>query len=241
MKLSKTIPALLCALLLLAGVSITAFAQEIPDLSKQGSISVTMSYEGNPVSGGSITVYRVAELTEENGDFSYALTDDFSGAGVSLETLDSSLAESLAAFAEENALVGTSESIGSDGKATIENLPTGLYLVVEREAADGFKPISPFLVSVPTEENNAYVYEVDATPKMSLLTAEDTSSEVTSEDTSSETSSGDTSESTSSEETSSSEKLPQTGQHNLPVLLLAVAGLSLLLIGFAIRGGSDEA
>lgn len=87
MSIGKRLPALFLAVLLLCTVGVTAAAQNVPDLSWKGSITVTMRQGETAVSGGSLTLYRVGEVREEDGNYSFVLTGDFTGCGQSLTNI----------------------------------------------------------------------------------------------------------------------------------------------------------
>lgn len=55
-----------------------------------------------------------------------------------------------------------------DGKAAFSGLTTGLYLIVQNKAADGFSKMDAFLVSVPCLEDGEYQYHVTASIKSEL-------------------------------------------------------------------------
>lgn len=209
----KIFPLLLtAALLCMMGMTAMA-AQEMPDLSKTGSISVTMqdSDSKKTVSGGTLTLYKVGDVQVYNG-FSFVLTDEFSGSRLDLDDVESAdLAEKLADYAESAGLQGTAVTVGENGVAAFPDLELGLYLIVQTEAADGYYAVSPYLVSVPKLGENGYVYDVDATPKMAALTAVPVTTD------------------------KPDSKLPQTGQLNWPVPVLSIAGLLLFAIGWALR------
>lgn len=153
-----------------------------------GSITVNFRWQGEAVAGGTLTLHRV-------GDSDYNLTEGFEDCEVELsEPYDADLAWELAEFAKN--IPGQTKSVGADGTAVFEPLEPGLYLVVQREAAEGFQTISPFLVGIPMQVDGALVYHVDASPKASPVP-----------------------------------KLPQTGQVNWPVPVMAAAGILLLLAG----------
>jgi LPXTG-motif cell wall-anchored protein len=165
----KRLLRLLFSILLLCCISITSYADGVPDVSRKGSISVTMRYNGNTVSGGTLTIYRVGELSQSNGAYSFALTSDFIGSGQSLASFDNSLmAGTLARYAANANLSGTTESIGSTGTVSFTDLELGVYLITQDKAATGYNAISSFLVSVPMAINGSYEYDVDASPKVEL-------------------------------------------------------------------------
>lgn len=218
--IKKIFPLLLTvALLCMMGTTAMA-AQEMPDLNKTGSISVTMkdSDSGKTVSGGTFTLYQVGDVLVNNG-FSFVLTDAFSGSRLDVNDVESaSLADNLAAYAKKNNLSGTPVSIGTDGIASFSNLSVGLYLLVQTEAAPNYRAVSPFLVSVPTHDASGYVYQVDATPKMEKVTVVPTTP-------------------AAPQQPQTPGKLPQTGQLNWPVPVLTVLGLLLFAAGWMLRYG----
>lgn len=212
MRLLKRAAALLLAALLCA-MSMTAYAHETPDMTREGAISVTMTYGGKAVSGGSLTLYRVGEIREDDGNYSFALTGDFTGSGAALTELSSGLAEELANYAETQKLTGRTEAVGADGKVSFSGLALGLYLLVQEEAAKGYNEAAPFLVSVPVNEDGTYVYEVDASPKVALEKEPEPTDPTA----------------------PVKPNLPQTGQLNWPIPVLAATGLALFALGWSLR------
>lgn len=229
MKIQKGFPtwrlaiaAVLVISMIFPAVSMTAYAHDVPDLTRTGSFSAVMAFEGNPVPGGTLTLYRVGDIREDNGDYSFALTGEYAESGVSLEHPDSvSLAGTLAAYTSENKLSGTEIDIGEDGIAFADGLELGLYLAMQTEASNGYEAVVPFLVSIPAIEDGTYVYDVDASPKMSVLI--------------------ETEPEPSRPGVPSDSVLPQTGQLNWPVPVLAISGMCLFLVGFALRSGKKGA
>jgi len=148
-----------------------AYATAVPDLGQLGSICVVMRdpETGRTVSGGSMTLHPVGSVKEENGNFSFALESEFEKSGEQLKTLDAALALRLATYAKENGIIGTELVIDGNGKAEFTDVEPGLYLLVQEQAAQGYYTVNPFLVSIPLLENGVYIYDVDATPKMELL------------------------------------------------------------------------
>lgn len=202
-------------------MSITAFSYEVPDMSREGSVNVTMQQGETIVAGGSLTIYRAGEIHEEDGNYSFCPAGDFAACGEKYEDIQSAeLAKTLAAYAKDHQLEGTTKKVGSDGIVSFENLKTGLYLAIQNEAADGYNKAEPFLISVPMLENNVYVYDVDASPKVDIKKE--------SEPVEPEPS------------VPSGPKLPQTGQLNWPIPVLVVSGLCLFAIGWILRFGKRK-
>ncbi len=208
MKQRKRIAVLLAVALLLA-LPVQAYAHDVPDLSRKGAVTVTVRMGDTPVSGGSLTLYLVGDIAEDDGNYSFTLTESFATSGVSLDDLSApELAEMLAEHAA--GVSGLTKTIGADGSAAFTELELGLYLVAQTEAAPGYSQLTPFLVSVPYLEDGTYQYEVDATVK-GELEKEPTPTEPEKPD---------------------DPSLPATGQLNWPIPVLATLGLFLFAVGW---------
>lgn len=167
-SIRKRLAAVLAALTLLVWCAAPAFALEVVDLSRTGSIKVSLydSETSEAVGGGTLTLYRVAKVQKDNANLSFVYTNGFEDCGVELGDLSEGelagrLAEKIAATAES-----TTVEISDLGLAEFGDLEVGLYLVVQTTAAENYNVINPFLVSVPIQENGSYVYDVDALPKV---------------------------------------------------------------------------
>ena len=215
----KRILPLLAALLLLA-LSVTAAAHDVPDLTKTGSVTVTMRRGETAVPGGTLSLIPVGEIAEENGDYSFVPLEAYAEAAGDFDDLtDPTLAEQLAGIAREQK--GVTLTVGQDGKVVFGNVEPGLYLVLQKQAAEGWNCASPFLISVPNMQDGIYVYDVEASPKVELTPAPETPTE--------------------KPEKPQDTVLPQTGQLNWPIPLMAAAGLCLLLFGSVLRRSAKRA
>lgn len=224
MRLFRRLMPMLTAALLLCAMSVSAFAHQVPDLDQKGSISLTMAKGSTIVPGGSLTLYRVGEVCEEDGNYSFRPTGDFADYDQPLEDVQSAeLAEDLAEYVKNHHLTGTTKTIGQDGKIVFPDLELGLYLLVQNQAAEGYSKAEPFLVTVPMQEKGAYVYQVDASPKVAV-----------------EQEKKPTSPNSPKPGTPGQTRLPQTGQLNWPVPVLVVLGLGLFSIGWMLRFGARK-
>lgn len=218
MRIQKSVAALFLAAFLFCSVSIAVFAHEAPDPSQRGSISVQMTYDNRPVAGGSLTLYRVGDVKEDDGSYSFVLSGDFSVSEADLSDISSvNQARELAKYAENRKLSGETAQIGDDGEAAFTELELGLYLLVQDEPADGYHKAAPFMVSIPMNENGTYIYTVDASPKVELQKAPIPETPVTPRP--------------------DGPALPQTGQLNWPIPVLAVLGLGLFCAGWLLCFG----
>ena len=215
----KTILSMVLVLRLMCGFSTVAYAHEIPDENRKGTITVEMEYNGSAVTGGVLTVYRVGEIRENNGNYNFGKTAAMEGFTGSYENVGSvSFAEDVAAFVERKKLPAYAVAKNENGKAVFSDLELGLYLITQTENSSGYEPLKPFLASVPMNEDGRYVYEIHAEGKFQLIqTPKPTTPDKPKDPT-----------------------LPQTGQLNWPVPLLAILGLCLFAAGWALRFGQKK-
>lgn len=199
--------------------SVTAYAHEVPDESRKGTITVEMEYEGQAVTGGTLTVYRVGEIQESDGNYSFGKTDAMKNLAGSYEDIESAaLAESIAAFVEKEQISAYATTKNQNGKAVFSDVELGLYLIVQSEASEGYEALNPFLIAVPMNEGGHYVYEITAEGKFQL---QQKPKPVTPDNPTDPT-------------------LPQTGQLNWPIPVMAVLGLCLFAAGWLLRFGRKK-
>ena len=215
----------LLALLLLLGLPLSAAAHAVPDESRNGhcSITVSMTYREKAVRGGKLALYKVGDVAENDGNYSFVPVEAIRGDISEFGDIESpELAGKLAKLEKKlTSVTADPVTVGKDGKATFSNLTFGLYLVVQKTAASGYRKIAPFLVSVPYLYRDEYQYELTSQPKTDL--------EQEVKPTAPPSSGG------------GGGKLPQTGQLWWPVPLLICAGLGCIAVGlFRRREGKDE-
>lgn len=223
----KKMAAAVLALALAVMMALPVLALDTIDFGRKGKISVTIRNRATdkPVGGGSLTIYKVADaVADDRGGCVFdASRTDFKSAGedyLKEEKLDAAMAARLAGFARDHGISGKNLTVDAKGTAAAADLDLGLYLVTQKEAADGYSRIDPFIVSVPQRgPNGSYIYEVDATPKPGTKIVLSPTRKSTAAPT-------------------YPSRLPQTGQLWSPVFILALAGMACLLIGMAIRGRS---
>lgn len=219
----KRIISILIALLLLGSLPAAALAHPVPEEGRSGSITVTVRYGDKLVSGGTLKLFRVGEIAENDGNYSFLPTGGFAEWGRGFADIQSSeLAADLASYASSQKLTGTTKLIGTSGRVTFSALEQGLYLLVQNTPAYGYSKLSPFLVSLPYLDGDEYIYDVTASAKSELeREPEPTEPPKT--------------------PTFPGGKLPQTGQLWWPVPVLILCGLLCIAVGlFRRRRTSDE-
>lgn len=222
MNIQKRLLVLVAAAVLICTMSMSAYANDVLDTNEKGSIHMIMQYEDKAVPGGTLTLYHVGDILENDEGDTFVLTDAFAESGESLENIQSArLAKQLAQYAKDHNIKGTEKKIDSKGSVLFSGLSTGLYLIIQTKAADGYNAAEPFLVSVPMQENGVYIYNVDASPKIELFREPETTP-------------------TKTPEVPSKPMLPQTGQLNWPVPVMVVLGLILFSAGWTLRCGKKK-
>lgn len=216
----KRIFVLLLTLSVLLSIPLTAHAHDVPQERNDCSIEVIVRYDGENVDGGTLTAIKVGYVDEEDGNYFFGqeMTN------IRLEDITSPDApKTQKDFYDNNKknfdFYTQTQSV-KDGKATFSGLSTGLYLIVQNEAADGFSKLGAFLVSVPYMENGEYQYHVTASMKSELEREP---------------------EPTDPPPTKPNDpKLPQTGQLNWPIPLMVVAGLAFFVVGWVLCFGKKR-
>ena len=145
--------------------SYTVFAEEF-DQSKTGSISVTLldKKQQEPIVGAKLSVYFVSTVVmNADGNLIYDYTEDFKQFDTAID--DTTLATKLDAFVSQHSVPSIKITTNNEGTAFCKELPLGLYFVKQTGAVEGFAPCTPFIVTVPNETDDEYVYDVNASPK----------------------------------------------------------------------------
>ena len=71
--MKKHLISALLALLVLLCLPLSATAHPVPDESQDGhcSITITMTYKGKAVPGGTLALYKVGDVQEDDGNYSF--------------------------------------------------------------------------------------------------------------------------------------------------------------------------
>lgn len=240
MVLKKIYPAfavmLAVMIVLVNHVSVFAISGSEIDMDETGSISITIKYENNQVAGGSLTLYNVASISLDDGNLSYVLTSDFLDFETDFSDISSdTFAKDLKNYADANKLEGKTEEVDEDGKVSFEGLNLGLYLMVQKDAADGYYEMNPFVVSVPDESMGKVVYNVDASPKTEIIRKPVEPPETETTTVVPTTTAYNVNAPTGAPTPTVPTVIPQTGLLIWPVLLLAMVGFLLMAIGWRLK------
>ena len=217
--MKKHLISALLALLVLLCLPLSAAAHPVPDESQDGhcSITITMTYKGKAVPGGTLALYKGGDAQEDDGNYSFVPVEANQSDISEFGDIESSDLPGKLAKLEKKLTPVTAKpvTIDKNGPVTFSNLEFGLYLVVQKTAASGYGKTSPFLVSVPYLYKGEYKYNVTSQPKTDL--------EREVKPTTPPSSGG------------GGGKLPQTGQLWWPVPVLVCMGLGCIAVGLIRR------
>lgn len=167
---------LVLVLLFMLQLSPIASAAEF-DPDRDGSLVITMEYQGDAIAGMELTIFKVADIELVASKYTWVIADEFADTNVSFDQLDTdaniALAKVLYDYAVEHNISGITKTTDGNGKADFGgNLEAGLYLVVQTAEHDDYYDLEPFLVSLPTETNDEMNYALDITPKTEIAARE---------------------------------------------------------------------
>lgn len=165
-KFTKKLVGVISALALVLGlIPVTAMAAPTWGGQATGTLTIHKTNEkGELLKGAGYTVYKVANLKQENGVLSYdSLVEGVTVTGATTAS-DFKNAKLPTPVGEQ-----TSDGISD---ITFSDLDLGVYLVKESTTPDGVIKSNSFIVSIPmtNPETNEWNYDVTATPKNSVTT-----------------------------------------------------------------------
>ena len=215
MRKSKKIAwMLLLTAVLLLTLPVGALAHDVPDPDKIGSITLELICDGKTVTGGVFTLWRVGDIAEDDGNYSFVKSAALEAYEGALDDIaDPALAESLSEYIDANSVPSVVAVYNETGTVAFSAVEPGLYLIEQTQPSENYQATAPFLVSVPQNEDGTYIYDVNAEPKIGTLAAP----------------------TPTPTPTPAGPKLPQTGQMNAPIPILAGLGVLCIIIGLALR------
>ena len=161
---------LLCFSLLI--LSPVYASNDIVDLSKKGSLSITLVNEeyNEKVVGAEIEVIKVGTVGINNNNLAYSLIPELSNCNISLSNiLDESLKGKIVNCVNSNNYNGSVGTTDESGKVGYNDLDLGLYLIKQNNILEGYSAIDSYLITIPTLNDNLWVYDIDSVPKTEII------------------------------------------------------------------------
>lgn len=218
--LTKTAAILLMLLLLCLPVT----AHPV-DPAQTGTLAIECHYGSSPVSGMTLSLYRVADITPAG---EYTLLPAYAGSGAVITGRPDAagwreaVGHLIRWIGEQGLSPEVTVITAAGGRAVHEPLAAGLYLLTAAPCQKGSYTYTaaPALVGLPLEQpGGGWQYTVTAAPKLAR-TGTYVPPAIIIPDNPAPT---------------PADKLPQTGLLQWPIALLAAAGLVLLAVGGALR------
>lgn len=223
----KRLITLLLTMLMLLNLALSVSAQDVPSVDRLCTIELIVSYDGKAVSGGTLTVTRIADIGESDGNYYFRSLMDGTVL-LSSKVQSSKTALEMAEKVDGYHLDTWEKTIPANGIVKLENMKTGLYLIRQKEASPGYYAMAPFLVSLPYMEDGTYRYDITAKVKSEPEPiTPPTSSEPTCP-----TSPTCPSNPPKPGKPVKPSRLPQTGQLTWPVPVMTISGMILLITGW---------
>ena len=158
--IAKAVLALsMCLVMPLTAIPVSAAENEVPDLDRTGSLTITYKYynektkETKSVSGGnSVGLFKVADIVEDGG-YKFVIDDRFASAGEipdtseELDAVNVDLAEAMAKIAKGYDFDIASRETDEEGRVSFDGLEVGMYLVMQdaKGKGDNRYELTPFL------------------------------------------------------------------------------------------------
>lgn len=207
---------------------------EYADLGKAVSLTLHLESVEEEVKieeGAEVCIYQIAKMEYQASDLKFVYTEDWKGmtADLGKETPEDVIL-SMSRYAEEKDLTGQTGRSDANGNVRFTDLPQGVYLVAQKNQVEHFTSFAPFLVYLPSLEEEKWSYDVTATPKIVYQVQSGSRDR---EKTPAPSPTTPPKEESTKRDTPN--KLPQTGQLNWPIPILFVLGAFLVSAGVIVR------
>lgn len=148
----------------------TTQANEYIDVDKKVNLSIEYKYEDIKFNNVNVKIYYIASVSE---DFQYQLSSDFNKYSIKTNGIKNAsdwdkARQTLEAYISADKIKETMSMEIKNNSININNLKTGLYLVVTEtiNTDDYILEFDSFLISLPNLNENGYFdYEVNVKPK----------------------------------------------------------------------------
>lgn len=150
--------------------NVLAQNNNVVDFSKKGKVDITLTKkdDNTGIKGAEITLYKVANATEENNNLVFKYSNGFEGCKASLSNLESKTLTSEIINCLNDNVKGINLTTTANGNVSFKELDLGLYLVKQTKKVKGYLEISPYLIALPKDNNNTWTYSISSKPKTEI-------------------------------------------------------------------------
>lgn len=154
--------------LLLLGVSNVSANSNIIDISKKGSLNISLSTNDSKViKGAEITIYKVGDVVVENSNLIFKNVPEINSCKIDFTKVENITTSMVECIQNTNVKKETNKT-DREGKVSFTNLDLGLYLVVQTNEVKGYSKIDSYLTMIPEEIDNKWIYDITSTPKTEI-------------------------------------------------------------------------
>lgn len=137
------------------------------DLTKKGNIDIILSDNNNNlVNDAEITIYKLADATIKNNNLTYEYDTSLSSCKQNIDK--GILSNNELECVLTNNITKITKTTNSLGKVEFKDLDLGLYLIMQTNEVKDYSKIKPFLLGLPTIEEDKWVYSISGTPKVEI-------------------------------------------------------------------------
>lgn len=137
------------------------------DLTKKGNIDIILSDNNNNlVNDAEITIYKLADATIKNNNLTYEYDTSLNSCKQNIDK--GILTNNELECVLTNNITKITKTTNSLGKVEFKDLDLGLYLIMQTNEVKDYSKIKPFLLGLPTIEEDKWVYSISGTPKVEI-------------------------------------------------------------------------
>lgn len=193
------------------------------ELSKKGTIEITLKHDEELIRSAEITIYKVANAKMEEDNIKFSYNEPFKDFEININDINSdTVIKNLTQIALENNAKGITATTDETGRIEVDELEVGVYLVTQTKSVNNYYDFKPYLVKIPYDDNGVWKYDVSSEPKIEKR------EEQPSDKPQDSNVAGD------NDDTDKADKLIQTGQQNMPILIFSSIGILFIIIGIVI-------
>jgi len=172
MKIIKYFLTFIMLLLINCHLALANTDNNIVNFNKTGTITITLKdqIDNTPIENAKITIYQVATVNSINNNLAYSYHENIKNCEADLSNLlNQNLANEISECIDNTRIETQTILTNIDGIVKFDNLSLGLYLVTQTNQVSGYSAINPFLIAIPKEENNIWIYDIEASPKTDII------------------------------------------------------------------------
>ena len=171
----RTISFILTIILMILCMSNVRADSNLVDLTKKGSINITLSTNDNEaIKDAELTIYKVGDAVIEKSNLLFKNVSEIESCNVDFTKItDKNISGSVLKCIQNSNVKQEKLYTDEHGKVSFKNLELGLYLVVQTNDVKGYSKIDSYLIMIPEEVDNEWNYDISSLPKTEIYSTID--------------------------------------------------------------------